>query len=47
MHHVVAVVKADPENYGNVHVLSLWNEVGGGGFTKAELNVFLNLQFAP
>lgn len=37
LHHVVAAVTADADNYNNVGVMSLWNAIGGGGFTRTLL----------
>jgi hypothetical protein len=42
MHHVMAAVSEDPEDYRKVVVMSLWDGIGGGGFTKVPLGIFLN-----
>jgi hypothetical protein len=41
LHHVVAVVQPDVLNYHNIVVMSLWNAIGGGGFTRTTLGDLL------
>ena len=37
LHHVVAIVTENQENLEMAQAMSLWQNVGGGGFTKATI----------
>jgi len=42
LHHVVAALKANPEDYSKIEVMSLWSGVTGGSFNQAILDELLS-----